>query len=140
MGWFTALSIWLRLGIIGLVVAAIFGGGMWFEAQIKNVTIANQKADALEKAAGDATTALNQFQTDVGTIHKAASDYQDQKKGYENQFAALSKEFNDAIKKKPLPPDCRPDAERLRALNAAVQAANSTTNSTARPFTGAAVP
>ncbi len=118
---------WIKIGGLILAVSVIFGAGMWVEGKIKDTTIAKLEADALKKAAVDATTVLNQFTADVATMNKAAQDYTNQRLAYDTRFASISKELMNAINKKPLPVGCvlPPDSDRMRALTAAVRAANS---------------
>lgn len=87
--------------------------------------IANMKSATAEAVATDATAALKQFTDDAGKIHAAAQAYAGFQPAFNAQFAAISKDFHNAINAKPLPPGCFPDASRMRDLDAAVEAANS---------------
>lgn len=103
-----------------------FAAGMWLESQLKETQIANAKADRMEQIADDATKALTGYQKDAGTIHDAATHFTTTKLNNDEQFARLEGDLRNAFKNHPLPADCRPDDGRMRALSAAISAANTT--------------
>lgn len=87
-------------------------------------TIANMKAVEAKADAERANQTLEKFEADAARIHDAAQGYADLQANLSSQISVISKDFKDAIKSHPLPLDCRPDDVRVRALTAAVAAAN----------------
>lgn len=87
-------------------------------------TIANMKAAEAKTDTERTNQTLAKFEADAARIHDAAQGYADLQADLTSQISVITKDFNDAIKSRPLPADCRPDDVRMRALNAAVAAAN----------------
>ncbi len=131
---------WLApyMGLVKVAaLLAIFGAGMWFEAQIKDTQIANDKADRMEQIAASATDALAQFQHDAKLINGAAASFTALQSDNDVKFARIETELRNVFKSHPLPADCRPDDGRVRSLSAAISATNDTA---AGRRTGPAVP
>ena len=57
-------------------------------------------------------------------VNDRANEYLGNSEQLEKQIAELKKELAHAKKNRPVPADCRPDADRLRVLADAVTAAN----------------
>lgn len=108
------------IAIAGALASAGFVGwqvkGMQSDAEIANL----QASYAREKAQ-QATEALASLKGDAEAIHKAATEYAAIETTLAPKIAALAKEIRSA---KPLPPDCLPTPDRVRNLDAAIDAAN----------------
>lgn len=57
-------------------------------------------------------------------VNEAATEHASKTYKLEEKIRELQKELADAKRNRPLPADCRPDADRLRVLKDAVTAAN----------------
>lgn len=88
------------------------------------VTISGMERDTANQSAADAMASLKQFQANVDKMTAAAGAFTNLQFVLDAQFGKISKDFNNAIKAKPLPADCVPDAGRLHSLVQAVAAAN----------------
>lgn len=114
-------------GVWGYVAAAgvsavLAVGATWYIAD--NIRVAQVDALKLQIAntqAASATAALTQLQGFISNMHAAATDYGNTVSDIDARFAALQKGLHYA---KPLPVDCKPDADRVRGLAAAIAAAN----------------
>lgn len=76
-----------------------------------------EKAEVI-KTGADALKANVQNVNDAGNQHVNDSLH------LKTQIATLKKELKDVQKTKPVPADCKPDADRLRIITAAVDATN----------------
>lgn len=57
-------------------------------------------------------------------VNEAATEHASKTYKLEEKIKELQKELADAKRNRPLPADCRPDADRLRVLKDAITAAN----------------
>lgn len=123
-GLFTG-SPWVYVGVF--VAGMAVSGATTYEvtAAFKNNTIKDLKLEAANKTIADAVGALKQFEGDTKTIAALAALLGNAQGALDAKFAAINKDFANAIKAHPLPADCKPDAARLQSLIAAVAAANS---------------
>lgn len=117
-------------GVWGYVAAAVFAAALsvgvthWIDANAYGKQIADLKMVAAQQQAADATAAIKQLSGFIADLQKAAHAYQDAVADISAKYAAITTEFRHAITAKPLPADCRIDAERLRILTAATAQAN----------------
>lgn len=116
---------WQGLLLSGIISAVAAGYAAYhFTAIGYQKTISDMK---LAKADQDLLTAkatLNQFSIYVSQIDGAAKDYAALKDSLDINFSVIGKQLSNATKAKPLPADCKPDDGRVRALSAAIAAAN----------------
>lgn len=113
---------WALLAAASLVLAGASGAAAWTaQGWRKDAEISGLKAAQAGQQAQDATGALTKFQTTAESIAAAASGAQASNASTAVALRAIRQEMKNA---KPLPADCRPDAERLRKRNAAVDAYN----------------
>lgn len=121
----TGLAPYKRSFMVGAGLAAgvlAFGAGWVVNGWRLETELSKLKtAQAVEKA-NQAAATLTTLQADAEAIHKAAAEYAGIETTLAPKIAALTKELRNA---KPLPVDCRPDAVRVRNLDAAIDAANS---------------
>lgn len=105
------------------VAAAVlgFGAGWVVNGWRLGSELAGEKAAHAQVQATQATAALTTLQADAATIHRAATEYAGIQSTLAPTIAALTKELRNAPR---LPADCRPDAVRVRNLDAAIDAAN----------------
>ncbi|PVY81041.1 hypothetical protein C7414_102369 [Cupriavidus alkaliphilus] len=109
-----------RVVAAGVLAGGIFGAG-WIangwrkEAEIAELTAARAQADL-----ASANTAISDLREAGSRIRKSADDYLEIKSDLGAKLDAIRKDLKHA---KPLPVDCRPDAQRVRGLSDAVDAA-----------------
>lgn len=107
------------LVLIGLLLAGTAGwvaNGWRHSAELADL----QRAHA-EFRASLSERALADVQADTAAIRAAATEFATIQSTLAPRMTALTKELRNA---KPLPADCRPDAARVRNLDAAIDAAN----------------
>ena len=112
-----------RLAPYKLLLAAVlaFGAGWAVNGWRLGAELAGEKAARAQDQATQAGAALSAVQVDALAIRQAATEYAAAQSTLAPKLAALTKELRNA---KPLPADCRPDAVRVRNLDAAIDAAN----------------
>lgn len=113
---------WLASGAVAAIISIY--ATYYITSMGYRITIADMKTAAANIQTANATASLKQFETDAGLIHDAAVSYAADKTNLAARMDAISKDFANAIKAKPLPLDCKPDADRLRNLAAAIAATN----------------
>ena len=113
--------IWFKLAGVAVLACALIGIGWTAQGWRKDAEIAKLQADRANDSATQAKGALADLTTASKTINDAAARFAGQQTTLGSKLDAIQKEMKNA---KPLPPDCRPDAFRLRSLEAAVSAAN----------------
>ncbi len=108
---------WVLLG----AAAIAFGAGAGVTASIKNGEIARLELRQAKGQIDQRDAALRDIAAASASIKTAAKNYQDDKTSLNTKLDAIRKDMKNA---KPLPAGCLLDAERLRYINAAVDAAN----------------
>jgi hypothetical protein len=110
----------LGLGLAALVAASAFAG--WtVNGWRLGAELASEKADRAREKATQAAQTVTDIKRDADQIHEAATAFLKSQQALGPKFDALAKEMKNA---QPLPPDCRPDAFRVRNLESAIDAAN----------------
>lgn len=112
---------WVRIALLVIAGIAI---GATAQGWRKNAVIADLQRDSETGRADRAETALDTLNTAINKMNTAAGDYIIARDNLRLQMDAITKELKNVQAKNPLPVDCRPDAGRLRSLQAAVDAAN----------------
>jgi len=118
-------------GIYGYVLAAVASAALSAGATYYIVHNANAVEIAglqLQIANGQTMSvqnALSQLEYFISTMHTAEANYSDDLEAIAKRFDSVDKELKNATSK-PLPVDCKPDANRLHALSDAINAANQT--------------
>lgn len=107
-------------GAVALALAG-FGAGWAVNGWRLGAELAKQDAQAASDRADQAEIDLRKYQKGAEALVSAASQAQAITAGTKKQFAAIAKEFQNA---KPLPADCRPDDDRLRLRNEAIDVYN----------------
>ncbi len=124
-------------GVWGYVASAVVAGSLAASATyyVKNAadqnTILSLKLAAKTLQVSDVSSQLAKLTDFINRAHVASADYQASLTIIAQRFAAISEGLKNATHT-PLPVDCKPDAGRMRALSAAVTAANAS-NSPASP-------
>lgn len=109
-------------GVLLLGGMVVGGEGM---AIYKNGVIAGMERDRAVEEKNRTAADLKQF-TDISQqIATAAQAFLKTQLNLGTQFDTIQRDLTDARKRKPLPANCRPDAGRVRNLDAAIAAANS---------------
>jgi len=112
----------LVAGLVLLLAMALAAAAGWFtngwrhDAEIAEL----QRAHA-ETMRSQSELALTTLQVDAARITQAATEFAAIQSTLAPRMSALTKELRNA---KPLPADCVPDADRVRNLDAAIEAAN----------------
>jgi len=108
------------IALLALVGLAATGG--WIASAWKHdAEIAELRRAHTEYRATLTEAALADVQADAAVIRQAAAEFAGIQSTLAPKMTALTKELRNA---KPLPADCRPDADRVRNLDAAIDAAN----------------
>jgi len=102
-------------------------GTVYFERAAYIHTIDALKLAQANTDKANVTASLSQLETYISTMHASEQNYQNSLDAIHADFASIGKGLNNAVKAKPLPVDCVPDADRLRFLTAATAAANKAT-------------
>jgi hypothetical protein len=120
------------IGLYGYLAAFILGATLSGSATYYIVHNANaveilslQKAIETKRA-DDNAASLTQLQGFIASIHNAETNYNDTLDAIAASVASLKGVWKNATQK-PLPKDCLPDVERMRAANAAILSANKAT-------------
>ena len=111
----------LAIGAGAVAAALCFGAGWAINGWRLGAELASEKAARAQDRAAQARAALSTLQADAAAIHQAATEYAGIQSNLAPKLAALTKELRNAPR---LPADCRPDAVRVRNLDAAIDAAN----------------
>jgi len=108
---------------LGLLLAmALAGAAGWITNGWRHdAEIAELRRAQTEYRATLTEAALADVQADAAVIRQAATEFAGIQSTLAPKMAALTKELRNA---KPLPAGCRPDADRVRNLDAAIDAAN----------------
>lgn len=104
------------------VALACFVAGWVAQGWRASAAASEVKAEAAKAVATSASQALDQFIERANQMADAASQAQAGATAIASTAAKIRKDV--ANVKAPLPADCRPDAERLRNRNAAIEAYN----------------
>ncbi|MEH6434274.1 hypothetical protein [Massilia sp. DD77] len=108
------------VALVGAMAAA--GTTGWLANGLRlDAKIAEMRADHANERAERSDIALSTLKDDAAAIHRAATEYGAINTTLAPKIVALTKELRNA---KPLPPDCRPTPDRVRNLDAAIDAAN----------------
>ncbi|MCD0494807.1 hypothetical protein LQD23_21260 [Chromobacterium violaceum] len=111
----------------GLLLAALWAGTVWRayghgrEVERLRAAAATATADA-GRARGD----LDAYRAEVVRLHQASVDIEALLDQLRDAKPKIIERYNRVVEMHPLPVDCRPGADRLRELNAAIDAANAT--------------
>jgi hypothetical protein len=111
----------LAIGASAVAAALCFGAGWAINGWRLGTDVANLRAERAQEQAAQATAAVSTLQADAAAIHQAATEYAGIQSTLAPKIAALTKELRNA---KPLPVGCAPTPDRVRNLDAAIDAAN----------------
>jgi len=108
---------------LGLVLAMTLSGAAgWFTSSWRHdAEIAELQRAHAETMRSQSELALTTLQADAARITQAATEFATIQSTLAPRMSALTKELRNA---KPLPAGCLPDADRVRNLDAAIEAAN----------------
>lgn len=110
----------IAIAVVALVAIGVAGG--WIASAWKHdAEIAELRRAHTEYRATLTEAALADVQADAAVIRQAATEFAGIQSTLAPKMTALTKELRNA---KPLPAGCRPDADRVRNLDAAIDAAN----------------
>ena len=125
-------------GIAVAVIAAAGAAGGWVvQGWRKDADIADLKREQADDRAADTAAALTDLVTAAGKVKAAAQGYVSARNDLTTAMSAISMDLKNVQKQNPLPVDCRPDAGRLRNLQAAAAAANAAAAGTGQQPGGA---
>lgn len=106
-------------GVAAVVLA--FGAGWAVNGWRLGADLANLRAAHAQAQAAQANATVSTLQADAAVIHQAATEYAGIQSTLAPKITALTKELRNA---KPLPVGCAPTPDRVRNLDAAIDAAN----------------
>lgn len=104
---------------VALAAAVGFGAGWLVNGWRKDAELAEIKAERAEGRADQVQAALDDLATGAAKIRASADGYSADVSALDAKLEAIRKDFKNA---KPLPPDCRPDAPRVRELTSVATA------------------
>lgn len=111
--------------LLAVAAAAIFLAGWTAQGWRKNAEIATIQKNQADDRAAASDAALADLVAVSGVIREQAEKSQAARLEFRTDLNVISKELRDEIRKnKPLPVDCRPDADRVRSLGNAIDSAN----------------
>lgn len=111
----------LRLAAAVTAVAAAFSAGWTAQGWRKDAVISELQRGTAQSEASSLAHDIEGLQKSASAVQAAASGAIADNTATVRELRAIRQEMKNA---KPLPPDCRPDAERLRQRNAAIEAYN----------------
>lgn len=100
-----------------LIAVAAFTAGWIFNGWRMSSSYQAEKAEVVQANA-------DHFADVSRKVNEAATEHVSKTYKLEEKIKELQKELANAKKNRPLPADCRPDADRLRVLKDAITAAN----------------
>lgn len=103
--------------IIAVCLIAGFTAGWMVNGWRMSSSYQAEKAEVVQANA-------DHFRDATKKVNDSANEYLRNTEQLERQIAELKKELAHAKKNRPVPADCRPDADRLRVLAEAVHTAN----------------
>lgn len=115
----------LAAGILVLVGLLLAGAAGWVANGWRHgAELADLQRAHAEFRATLSETALADVQADAATIRQAATEFGTIRSTLAPTIAALTKELRNVRNATPLPADCKPTPDRVRNLDAAIEAAN----------------
>lgn len=115
---------WYGYAAAFLAGALIAGSAAWtVQGWRMGSKLADCRADKATMIADSATASIAQIDAATARISGAAGQFQRDKADTDEKFSAILKQLKGITHAKPLPPDCRPDPERVRILTDAYRAA-----------------
>lgn len=103
----------IKIGLLVALSVALFGSGYW----LRNLQA--QRDDAKRIAAE-----LTQFQKTATQINGVSAQIESALQTLRAAGPRIIQDYNDAMRKNPLPSDCSIDDGRLRAIQSSIDAAN----------------
>lgn len=126
------LGAWGYIAAAGLAALLAVSATHWIDAKAYGLEISNIRNADLTAQNNAVTASLAKLNGFIANMNTADANYQLDLTRIGSTFASLQKELQNALAQKPLPVDCKPDANRLRILQASISAANAKPASPAR--------
>lgn len=114
---------WVKLAGIVVVLAGVGFATHYVDANVYGKQISDLKLAQEKQKSADIGASLTQLTSFIAKMNAAGDGYNDELAHIDSQFAALKKGLSNALLH-PLPADCKPDADRVRSLHDALDAAN----------------
>ncbi len=109
----------------GLLLAALWAGSVWRAyGHGRDVERLRGAAVTATADAGRARGDLDAYRAEVVRLHQASVEIEVWLDRLRDAKPKVIERYNRVIETQPLPVDCRPGPDRLRELNAAIEAAN----------------
>lgn len=115
---------WLLIIVLAVAFSAGSTAGWFVTNSVKSTEIALIKVERLTEAKAQTDAAIKDLKEASAKINLAASGNQTDVSTLNTKLDGITKELKNVQKLKPLPPDCRPTADRVSNLANAVRAAN----------------
>jgi hypothetical protein len=112
------------LGAAALAALVTAGATYYVTSEGYKLTIANLHTQIEHKNAVDIGASLDQLKKAITVMTAAGTAHQEDIAALTAKLDKITAEFRNAIKASPLPADCLPTVERMRALDSAIAAAN----------------
>jgi hypothetical protein len=115
----------LAVGLGLLMAMALAGAAGWFTNGWRHdAEIAELKRAHAETMRSQSELALTTLEADAAIITQAATEFAAIQSTLAPRMSALTKELRNVRNVTPLPADCKPTPDRVRNLDAAIDAAN----------------
>jgi hypothetical protein len=115
----------LVAGLVLLLAMALAGAAGWFtNGWRRDAEIAELQRAHAETMRSQSELALTTLQADAARIATAATEFAAIQSTLAPRMSALTKELRNVRNVTPLPADCKPTPDRVRNLDAAIDAAN----------------
>lgn len=108
-----------------LIVGVIFAtGGGYAVAIVKDKTILELKLEKSQQDTKNTQASLDRLNGFISSMNSADKDYSDALHSIQNEFGSIKSQIAGIKISYPLPPDCKPDARRVRILTDAINKTN----------------
>jgi hypothetical protein len=119
------MILWKKAALFAVAAVAVFLAGWTAQGWRKDAEIATIEKNQADARADASDAALADLTFATGVIREQAEKAQTARLDFQTDLNVISKELRDEIRKnKPLPVDCRPDADRVRSLGNAIDSAD----------------
>lgn len=121
--------VWLKFALFLAIISAAAFSGYHLRDLRADRDMAEFKQAQAEKESKEARQGIADIKQQAKEMNQAARDTQAVTELLHSQIQKLISARNGYVKKNPLPSNCKPDGERVRQLNEAIDAANSSLSS-----------
>jgi hypothetical protein len=120
-------SVWSYIIACAVVAAVSVSTTYSIMDNVRDAQVAKLEKQILQIQRDSAKAALTQLTTFISRMANADKSYRAALEEIANRYGNAAKDFENAASKIPLDPKCKPTADRMRAITAAIAAANKST-------------